>query len=68
MVSLDGGKLGFGGSLETLREDVVAICANGEFKFLGLPAKFLEEDSKSESDSCSLCGESIQFCGLVSKT
>ena len=37
------------GSLETLREDVVTICANEEFKFLGLPAKFLLEDSKSES-------------------
>ena len=34
------------GSLETLREDVVASYANGEFTFLGLPAKFLAEDNK----------------------
>ena len=35
------------GSMETLREDVVVTCANDEIQFLGLPAKFLAEDSKS---------------------
>ena len=53
------------GNLESLREDKVAICSNGEFQFLGLPAKFLSEDSKNGNDSCHLCGEGIQFCGLV---
>ena len=53
------------GSIDTLREDVVATCTNGKFTFHGLPSKFLAEDSKSESDACNLCGETLQFCGLV---
>ena len=44
------------GSLETLREDAVATCANREFKVIGLPSQFLLEDNKSESESCGLCG------------
>ena len=36
------------GSLETLSEDLVATCTNGEFTFHGQPSKFLAEYSKSE--------------------
>ena len=44
---------------------MVATCTNGEFTFHGLPSKFLAEDSKSEADAFNLCGETLQFCGLV---
>jgi hypothetical protein len=52
-------------SLERLSEDTVATYQNGEFKFLGLPAKFLSEPIDVTKDKCNQCGENVNLCALA---
>ena len=52
------------GSREKLEEDVVATCQNGNFVFLGLPAKFLV-DEKVDKEECRYCHEKVMFCALA---
>jgi hypothetical protein len=52
-------------SLERLSEDTVATYQNGNFNFLGLPAKFLSEPADVTKDTCNQCGETVNFCALA---
>ena len=52
-------------SIERLSEDTVATYHNGEFKFLGLPAKFLSEPLDVTKDKCNQCGENVNLCALA---
>ena len=42
-------------SYVTLEEDNVARCKDGSFEYLGLPAKFVQEQPAREDWSCKLC-------------
>ena len=49
-------------SYTTLEEDIVARCKDGSFEYLGLPAKFVQDQQTRTDGSCQICTE---FCGLV---
>ena len=49
-------------SYTTLEEDIVARCKDGSFEYLGLPAKFVQDQQTRTDGSCKICTE---FCGLV---
>jgi hypothetical protein len=53
-------------ALETMKKETVAIIKNGSFTYVGLKPELLGNSQNSQGEeSCILCHEGPEFCGLV---